>query len=94
MSYKLKFLPQADKEWQKLDNSIKIQLKKKIVEILENPHIPKNRLHGFDDCYKIKLRDSGWRLVYQVEDKVVAVFVISIGKRDKSVAYQKAKRRV
>jgi len=93
MSYKLKFLPQAEKEWYKLDNSIKVQLKKKLTEVVENPHISKNRLHGFHDCYKIKLRDSGWRLVYQVEEKVITVFVISIGKRDKSEAYEKAKLR-
>ena len=36
MSYELEFLPGALKEWQKLDNSIKVQFKKKLSERLEN----------------------------------------------------------
>ena len=28
-----------------------------------------NRLHGLPDCYKIKLRGAGYRLVYQVQEK-------------------------
>ena len=54
----------------------------------------KNKLHGMNDCYKIKLRDSGWRLVYQVEDEVITVFVVSVGKRDKFDAYSKANKRI
>jgi mRNA interferase RelE/StbE len=33
------------------------------------------------DCYKIKLRAAGYRLVYQVEDKTVTVIVVAVGKR-------------
>ena len=48
-------------------------LKKKLAEILESPRIEANKLHGMPDCYKIKLRSSGYRLVYQVLDKKVVV---------------------
>ena len=33
MSYELEFLPSALKEWQKLDNSIKVQFKKKLSDV-------------------------------------------------------------
>lgn len=46
------------------------------------------------NCYKIKLRDVGYRLIYQVEDNIVTVSVIAIGKRDKSKVYQVAKARL
>lgn len=46
------------------------------------------------DCYKIKLKSSGYRLVYQVRDAMVIVFVISIGKREKSAVYQAASKRL
>jgi mRNA interferase RelE/StbE len=46
------------------------------------------------DCCKIKLRSSGYRLVYQVHDKVLVVTVIAVGKRDKGLAYLVAKKRV
>jgi mRNA interferase RelE/StbE len=93
MSYDLKFLPLALKEWKKLDNSIKTQFKKKLAEILINPHISSSRLHGFENHYKIKLRSSGFRLVYEVIDNELIVFVIVIGKREKGMVYQKLNKR-
>ena len=56
--------------------------------------MPSARLHGLPDCYKIKLRTVGYRLVYQVDDKVVVVTVIAVGKRDKGLVYRLAERRV
>ncbi len=44
MTFKLKFLPIALKEWNKLDNTIKRQLKKKLEEIIHNPKIQANRI--------------------------------------------------
>lgn len=93
MNYKLKFLPTALKEWKKLDNTIQTQLKKKLKERLESPHVPSCQLSGFENHYKIKLRASGYRLVYEVIDKEICVLVIAIGKRDKSMVYKKVNSR-
>jgi len=93
MSYKLKFLPTALKEWEKLDNSIQQQFKKKLAERLESPHIPSSQLSGFENHYKIKLRKSGYRLVYEVIDKEITVSVIAIGKRERNIVYKKALKR-
>lgn len=88
MSYKLLFLPQALKEWEKLKNTIQAQLKKKLKERLENPHIPKDRLHGFENVYKIKLRTLGYRLAYEVQDEAIKVIVLAVGVRDKERIYE------
>ncbi len=93
MTYRLKFLPSAKKEWDKLDNSIKVQFKNKLKKCLENPHIPANKLRDFDSAYKIKLRSAGYRLVYEVDDQDIIVFVIAVGKRENNTAYNKAKNR-
>jgi len=93
MNYKLKFLPISLKEWKKLDNTIQTQFKKKIKNVLAKPHILKNQLRGFENHYKIKLRSSGYRLVYEVVDKEVYILVIAIGKRNKNHVYKKAKKR-
>jgi len=82
MSYELQFHPKALKEWSKLDANIKEQFKKKLSERLENPIVVKDRLSGFDDIYKIKLRSSGYRLAYKVLQKEIIVLVLKIGKRD------------
>ncbi|RJT44315.1 type II toxin-antitoxin system RelE/ParE family toxin [Rahnella woolbedingensis] len=73
---------------------VKLQFKKKLAEVLEQPHIPANRLRGLPDCYKIKLRASGYRLVYQVTDAQIIVLVLSVGKRGRSEVYQTARHRL
>lgn len=93
MNYSLEFDQRALKEWHKLDASIRIQLKKKLESVLKNPKIEANRLRELENCYKIKLRNSGYRLIYQVQDERVVVFVIAIGKRDKEQTYKSAKKR-
>ena len=95
MSYKygLKFLPTALKEWKKLDSTIQNQLKKKLKERLQNPRVSASRLHGFENHYKIKLRASGYRLVYEIIDCEIIILVVAVGKRDKNLVYQKASKR-
>jgi mRNA interferase RelE/StbE len=93
MTYKLKFLPSAKKEWDKLDSSIQSQFKNKLRKCLENPHIPANRLRDFDCAYKIKLRSAGYRLVYEANDQEIIVFVIAVGKREINSVYAKARNR-
>lgn len=94
MTYKLTFLKEAEKEWKKLPPPIQQQFKKKLAEILEHPKIVANRLSGMADCYKIKLRSVGYRLVYRVYDDRVVVQVIAVGKRDKSSVYFASKDRL
>jgi mRNA interferase RelE/StbE len=93
MTCKLKFLPTAHKEWKKLDHTIQSQFKEKLKKRLDSPHVPSCQLSGFKNHYKIKLRASGYRLVYEVVDKEILIFVIAIGKRDKKIAYKKANKR-
>lgn len=93
MNYKLKFLPTAFKEWEKLDSTIQTQFKKKLNKRLAIPHVQDSKLSGFENHYKIKLRNSGYRLVYEVIENELYVFVIAIGKREKNLVYKKAKKR-
>jgi mRNA interferase RelE/StbE len=94
MSYRLRFHEQALAEWQRLDASVREPLKKKLAERLENPRVPASALTGMADCYKIKLRSVGYRLIYRVDENVVFVTVIAVGKRDKQQAYAAARSRL
>jgi len=94
MSYRLRFHEQALAEWRRLDASIREPLKKKLAERLEHPRIPSAALTGMPDCYKIKLRSAGYRLIYRVDDKVVFVTVIAVGRRDKQKVYEVAQSRL
>ncbi len=46
-----------------------------------------NKLRGMPERYRIKLKSSGFRLVYQVIDDKVVVFVVSAGKRERLTEY-------
>jgi len=93
MTYKLDFDERALKEWKKLGATVKEQFRKKLAERLENPHVPASKLSGYANTYKIKLLDVGYRLVYEVIDKELVVFVIAVDKREKSKVYKKAEKR-
>ena len=94
MSYTVKFREDALKEWQKLDKAIQQQFAKKLKKCCENPHIPSAKLRGIKDCYKIKLRTSGFRLVYQVIDDTLVIVVVAVGKRERSEVYNLASERL
>lgn len=94
MSYKLRFHELALAEWKRLDNSVREPLKNKLTERLSNPRVPASALAGMTDCYKIKLLRAGYRLVYRVEDEIVFITVIAVGKREKLKVYDTAKHRL
>lgn len=43
---------------------------------------------------QVKLRSSGYRLVYQVIDQEVVVFVVAVDKRERNQVYRKASERL
>lgn len=94
MSYSLRFHELALKKWRKLDTTIQAQFKSKLTERLQHPHVPASALSGMQNCYKIKLRTAGYRLVYRVDDDIIFVTVIAVGKRERLEVYDKAMRRL
>ena len=94
MTFSLEFDQRALKEWHKLGDTVRQQFKKKLAEILVNPRVEANRLRDLPDYYKIKLRSLVYRLIYQVIDQEVVVFVVAVDKRENDVAYRKAEDRL
>ena len=90
MTYRLTFLEHAKKEWEHLDQGTREQFRKKLEERKISPRVLKDKLSGMKDCYKIKLRSVGYRLIYRVFDDRIVIQVVAIGKRDKGNAYEVA----
>ncbi|RLA58338.1 MAG: type II toxin-antitoxin system mRNA interferase toxin, RelE/StbE family [Epsilonproteobacteria bacterium] len=109
MTYRLKFTKESNKEWGKLNTTIVTQFKKKLKKRLENPRVPKDKLSGYENVYKIKLRNAGFRLAYEVKDDEIVVLVLhpsfvlttgvsafsarSVGKRENNSIYNNLKSR-
>ena len=85
--YELAFVPQALKEWKKLDPHTRQLFKAKLTERLLGPRVVSDQLRGHTDRYKIKLRAVGYRLVYEVRDQEVRVVVVAVGRRDGHSVY-------
>jgi len=93
--YELEFLEPALKEWRKLDGSIRQLFIKQLAKRLLSPHVPLAKLHGdLQNTYKIKLRNAGYRLVYEVIDRQLVILVIAVGRRDHDEVYLKASQRL
>lgn len=91
--FDLKFKEEALREWGRLDHSVRVMFKKKLAERLSHPRVESAKLSGQKDRYKIKLRNVGYRLVYEVRDTEVVVIVVVVERRERSAAYHSASKR-
>lgn len=94
MAYKLRFKEQALEEWNNLDQTIREQFAKKLRGLKENPRIDSARLSSLKNCYKIKLRKAGYRLVYEVREQEIVILIVAIGKRERNQVYKTAAKRL
>ncbi|MGE6169788.1 type II toxin-antitoxin system RelE family toxin [Aeromonas media] len=93
--FDIEFDDRALPEWRSLDRAVREQLQKKLAKLVEQPHVPKNALHGnLAGCYKVKLLKAGVRLVYKVEDEQLVILIVAVGKRDKHTVYKAASARL
>jgi mRNA interferase RelE/StbE len=82
MTYELAISADAEKEWAKLDGSIKRRFKEKLAkERLIHPRVAKDALRELPDCYKIKITTPQFRLIYHVNDAKHLVTALSIATR-------------
>lgn len=83
MSYELAIHPEAEREWGKLDGSIKRRFKEKLAkERLIRPRVAKDVLRELPDCYKIKITTPQFRLIYHVNDTKRLLTILSVASRD------------
>jgi mRNA interferase RelE/StbE len=88
--YTVIFRPRAKKAWDKLAHALRTQFARRLDERRRNPRIPSAALGRMPDCYKIKLRAAGYRLVYQVIDEKIVILVLAVGRRDRNEVYEQA----
>lgn len=90
ITYKVIFRPKAKKRFDRLDSAVQRQIARKLEERRERPRVPGDALTKLRDCYKIKLRAKGIRLIYQVRDTQLILLILSVGSREREEAYVEA----
>ena len=83
MSFELAIHPEAEREWARLDESVKRRFRQKLQkERLLQPRVAKDALHGLPDTYKIKISTPQFRLAYHVDDRAHRVTILAVSSRD------------
>ncbi len=99
MAYKIEFLPEAEKDFDALDGSVRKDVARKIDGLSENPFLgkPLGSKYGVDltGFYKIYVSRKKYRIVYRLRGKYIEVTeIVGIGKRDKEEVYRLVARRL
>jgi len=95
--YEIQFHPLVEDDLRKLNNSVRIEVFKKLKKIQKSPELGillgnKNsmNLSGFRKVYVSKKQV---RIVYEIVDDVLVVKVIAVGKREDMQVYKEVQKR-
>ena len=99
MAYRIEFLPEAEKDFDTLDGSIRKEVAIKIDVLADNPFLgkPLGKKFGLDltGFYKLYVLKKKYRIVYRLIGKYIEVIeIVSIGRRDKEEVYKLVARRL
>ncbi len=95
--YVYKFHPDAKKELARLNHSVQLLFTKTLKKILKSPELGqdlgnKNNI-DLTGLKKMYFDNKRYRIVYEVIEKKVVIYIVAIGKRDKMEVYEKAGER-
>jgi len=98
MAYRIEFLPEAAREFDALDGSLRKIAAKQIDKLAERPDLGKPLgkrigidLTGYRTIYFAK---KGYRIVYEIHRKEVVILIIGIGRRERAEIYREVAKRL
>lgn len=98
MPYKVEFLPEAAREFEVLDGSLKKIAAKQIDKLADKPELgePLGKRLGIDltGYRKTYFGRKGYRIVYEIQRQRLVILIIGIGKRERAEIYKEIARRL
>ena len=100
MSYSIEFIPEAVKDYEGLDGSVRKDVNRKIDELAENPFLGEKPGHKFNidltGFLRIYVHGKKYRIVYRLisPGKIEIVEIRGIGKREKEEIYRLIGKRI
>ena len=79
--YKLVFQKKALEFFKKLDKFIQEKIGKKFEQLKENPRLGKPLLGNLSGLWKLRI--GKYRIIYQIKDEELIIFILKIGHRKK-----------
>ena len=103
MNWALKYLPEAQKDFEQLAGTQKLLVAKALDKVVQNPVSIYEGGYGkplgnkggaaLSGFFKVKLRDAGLRIVYTLVRTETSMLVIVIGARADDAVYKIAEKR-
>ena len=79
MAYTIKFTPAAEREFDRLDRSVRKRIAPAIQGLSIDPRPPGVKKLAGQDLWRIRVGD--YRIVYQIHDRQILVLIVAIGHR-------------
>jgi mRNA interferase RelE/StbE len=78
--YTVQLAPAAKRQLRKLDRSIQERVVRRLEKLEKDPRPPGvEKLEGDESTYRIRMGE--YRIVYEIQDKVLVVLVLKVGHR-------------
>ena len=95
--YKIIYHPLIEEDLKKINNSVQIEIFKKIEKIKQSPELGqllgnKNNMN-LSGLRKLYVAKKQVRIVYEIVNDILIVKVIAIGKRENMEVYKEAEKR-
>lgn len=98
MAYRVEFLPEAAREFEALDGSLKKVVAKQIDKLTERSELgePLGKRMGIDltGYRKMYFGKKGYRIVYEIQQQRLVILIIGIGKRERAEIYREVAQRL
>lgn len=95
--YEIKFHPLVEDDLKKLNNSVQIEVFKKLKKIQASPELgePLGNKNGMNlsGLRKMYVAKKQIRIIYEIVESIVVVKVLVIGKREDMIVYKEAEKR-
>jgi len=80
IKYRIEFAPAATRQFKKLPRDVQVRISRKIDTLAETPRPDGvKKLEGEASLYRIRVGD--YRVIYTIQDKLLLVLVLTLGKR-------------
>jgi len=95
--YEIKYHPLVEADLKELNNSVRLEVFKKLKKIQQTPEIGKplgnkNNMN-LSGLFKVYVVKKQVRIVYEIIENILVVKVIAIGKRESMEVYKQADER-
>jgi len=95
--YEIKYHPLLEEDLKQLNNSVRIEVFKKLQKIQHSPELGKSlgnknnmNLTGLRKVYVSKKKI---RIIYEIVNNILVVYILAIGKREDMEVYKQAEQR-